>query len=42
MNAPSGWFEDPRDIDAAMARILYVSVESRRIIEGLPREVTGG
>ena len=41
VNDPNGWFEDPRDLLAAIERIVYVSVESTRIIEGLPREVTG-
>ena len=42
VNDPNRWFEDPRDLVAAIERIVYVSVESTRIIEGLPREVTGG
>ena len=42
MNDLNGWFEDPQDLVAAIERIVYVSVESTRIIEGLPREVTGG
>ena len=42
VNDPNGWFEDPRDLVTAIERIVYVSVESTRIIEGLPREVTGG
>ena len=42
VNDPNGWFEDPRDLVAAIERIVYVSVESTRIIEGLPNEVTGG
>ena len=41
-NDPNGWFEDPRDLIAAIERIVHVSVESTRIIEGLPREVTDG
>ena len=41
VNDPNGWFEDPRDLVTAIERIVYVSVESTRIIEGLPREVTG-
>ena len=39
VNDPNGWFEDPRDLVAAIERIVYVSVESTRIIEGLPRAV---
>ena len=31
-----------RDLVAAIERIVHVSVESTRIIEGLPREVTDG
>jgi predicted helicase len=40
VNDPNGWFEDPRDIVAAIQRIIYVSVESVRIIDGLPDEIT--
>ena len=39
-NDPNGWFESPRDLIAAIERIVYVSVESRKIIESLPSEVT--
>lgn len=39
MNDPNGWFENPRDLVAAVARIVYVSVESARIVEGLPSAV---
>ena len=42
VNDPNGRFEDPRDLVTAIERIVYVSVESTRIIEGLPREVTHG
>ena len=42
VNDPNGWFEDPRDLVPAIERIVHVSVESTRIIEGLPREVTSG
>ena len=41
VNDPNGWFADPRDIVTAIERIVYVSVESARIIEGLPAEVVG-
>lgn len=34
-NDPNDWFENPHDIVAAIKRIVYVSVESNRIIEGL-------
>ena len=40
VNDPNGWFADPRDLVAAIERIVYVSVESARIIEGLPVELT--
>ena len=40
VNDLNGGFEDPQDLVAAIERIVYVSVESTRIIEGLPREVT--
>ena len=39
---PNGWFEDPRDLVAAIERIVHVSVGSTRIIEGLPMEVAKG
>ena len=42
VNDPNGWFADPRDLVAAMKRIVHVSVESTKIIEGLPREITDG
>ena len=40
LNDPNGWFENPRDLVTAIERIVYVSVESTRIIEGLPSELT--
>ena len=40
LNDPNGWFEDPRDLVTAIKRIVYVSVESTRIIEGLPSQLT--
>ena len=36
LNDPNGWFEHPRDLVTAFERIVYVSVESTRIIEALP------
>ncbi len=42
VNDPNGWFADPRDLVAAIKRIVHVSVESTRIIEALPREITDG
>ena len=40
LNDPNGWFADPRDLVTAIKRIVYVSVESTRIIEGLPSQLT--
>lgn len=42
VNDPNGWFDDPRDIVPVIKRIVYVSVESTRIIERLPVEITDG
>ena len=42
VNDPNGWFGDEWDLVAAIDRIVYVRVESTRIIEGLPREVPCG
>ena len=39
LNDPNGWFENPRDLVTAIERIVYVSVESTRIIEGLPSQI---
>ena len=41
VNDPNGWFENPRDFVTAIERIVYVSVESARIIDGLPVRVVG-
>ena len=41
VNDPNGWFENPRELVTAIERIVHVSVESARIIEGLPVEVVG-
>ena len=40
VNDPNGWFPDPRDLVTAIKRIVYVSVESARIIDNLPAEIT--
>ena len=39
-NDPNGWFENPRDLITAIERIVYVSVESTKIIERLPSQLT--
>ena len=33
---PNQWFKNPEDLISAIRRIVYVSVESMRIIDGLP------
>ena len=40
VNDPNGWFENPRDLITAIKWIVYVSVESTKIIENLPSEAT--
>ena len=40
INDPNGWFENPRDLITAIARIVHISVKSTRIIEGLPSKLT--
>ena len=40
VNDPNGWFDDPRDLVTAVKRVVYVSVESTRIIDQLPTEIT--
>ena len=36
VNDPNGWFEEPRDLIAAIRRVVHLSVETVRIVEGLP------
>ena len=36
VNDPNGWFDDPRDLIAAIRRIVHVSVETVRIVDSLP------
>ena len=40
LNDPNGWFDNPRDLITAIERIIYVSVESTKIIENLPSKLT--
>ena len=40
LNDANGWFENPRDLITAIERIVYVSVESTKIIENLPSKLT--
>ena len=39
VNDPNGWFGDPRDLIATIRRIVHVSVESTRIVTGLPEPI---
>ena len=36
VNDPNAWFDAPRDLIAAFRRIVYVSVETARVVQGLP------
>ncbi len=36
VNDPNGWWEDPRDLVTAIRRVVYLSVETVRIVEALP------
>lgn len=40
LNDANCWFENPRDLITAIERIIYVSVESTKIIENLPSQLT--
>ena len=40
LNDPNGWFENPRDLITAIERIVHISVESTKIIDSLPSELT--
>ena len=39
LNDPNGWFADPRDLITAIRRIVYLTVETVRIVEGLPTDL---
>ena len=39
VNDPNGWFDDPRDLITAIRRIVHVSVETARIVNGLPESL---
>ena len=39
-NDANAWFENPRDLITVIARIIHVSVQSTRIIDTLPAEIT--
>ncbi|MCY4426446.1 MAG: DEAD/DEAH box helicase family protein [Halieaceae bacterium] len=36
LNDPNGWFNDPKDLITAIRRIVHLSVETTRIVAGLP------
>ena len=36
VNDPNAWFEDPRDLIAAIRRVVHLSVETARIVDGMP------
>ena len=36
VNDPNGWFDDPRDLIAAIRRVVHVSTETVRIVNSLP------
>ena len=36
INDPNGWFEEPQDLITAFRRIVHLSVETVRIVDGLP------
>ena len=36
VNDPNSWFDDPRDLIAAIQRIVHVSVNTTRVVESLP------
>ncbi len=36
VNDPNGWFDDPRDLIAAVRRIVHVSAETVHVVEHLP------
>ena len=36
VNNPNGWFDAPEDLVSAICRIVHVSVETARIVAGLP------
>ena len=39
VNDPNGWFDDPRELIAAIRRVVHVSVETARIVSGLPEPI---
>ena len=37
VNDPNAWFDDPKELIAAIQRIVHVSVETARIVDDLPQ-----
>ena len=37
VNDPEGWFDDPRDLIAAIRRIVHLSAKTVRIVRNLPK-----
>ena len=36
VNDPNSWFDDPRDLIDSIRRVVHLSVETVRIVSGLP------
>lgn len=41
VNDANDWFDDSRDLVTAIGRIIYLSVETARIVDGLPDPFLG-
>ena len=41
VNDANGWFDDPLDLVTAIRRVVYLSVETARIVDGLPDPLAG-
>ena len=39
VNDPNEWFDEPRDLIAAIRRIVHLSVETARIVDGVARAI---
>ena len=39
VNDPNSWFDDPRDLIAAIQRLVHVSVNTTRVVDSLPEAV---
>ena len=42
VNDPNGWFDDPRNLIAAIRRVVHVGVETSRIVAMLPEPLANG